>query len=79
VIRTQISMTDEQAEALRRLAAARQRSQAALLRDALDDLLAGDERTGRVVRAREAVGAFRSGTTETSERHDEALDDAFRR
>lgn len=77
MIRTQISMTEEQAQALRRLAALRQRSQAALLREALDDLLGDDERTRGVERAREVIGAFRSGSTDTSEHHDEALDDAF--
>jgi predicted DNA-binding protein len=77
VIRTQISMTEEQAEGLRRLSAARQRSQAALLRDALDDLLDDDERGRRVERAREVIGEFRSGSSDTSEHHDEALDDAF--
>ncbi len=77
MIRTQISMTEEQADGLRRLAAARQRSQAALLREALDGLLWDDERTRRVERARAVVAAFRSGRSDTSEHHDEALDDAF--
>ncbi|MBI1844655.1 MAG: ribbon-helix-helix protein, CopG family [Actinobacteria bacterium] len=77
MIRTQISMTDEQAAALRRLAAVRERSQAALLRDALDDLVADDERTRRVARARSSIGAFRSAPSATSEDHDAALDDAF--
>jgi predicted transcriptional regulator len=77
VIRTQISMTPAQAEALRRLAAARRRSQAALLRDALDSLLDADERTTRVARARRPVGAFASGQRATSEHHDEVLDRAF--
>lgn len=77
MIRTQISMTEEQAESLRRLAATRQRSQAALLREALDGLLGDEERARRVARARGVVGRFRSGRTDTSERHDDALDDAF--
>ena len=70
-------MTAEQAEALRRLAAVRRRSQAALLRDALDALVETDEIGRRVARARAAVGAFRSGTTETAERHDEVLASAL--
>ena len=77
MIRTQISMTEEQAEGLRRLAALRRRSQAALLRDALDDLLDQDQQARRVAKARDAVGAFRSGRPDGSERHDEALVDAF--
>jgi hypothetical protein len=77
VIRTQISMTEEQAEGLRRLAAARRRSQAALLRDALDALLEADRRERRLERARRSIGAFSSGYSNTSEDHDEALVEAF--
>ena len=77
VIRTQISMTGDQAEALRRLAAVRRRSQAALLRDALDELLRDDTLARRVGHAREVIGAFRSGTSDTAEEHDRALTAAF--
>ncbi|WP_208029521.1 ribbon-helix-helix protein, CopG family [Rhabdothermincola sediminis] len=77
MIRTQISMTPAQAEGLRRLAAARRRSQAALLRDALDGLLGDDERRRLVERARRPVGAFASGHRTTSARHDEVLDHAY--
>ncbi|MBK5221920.1 MAG: ribbon-helix-helix protein, CopG family [Acidimicrobiia bacterium] len=77
MIRTQISMTEQQAEGLRRLAALRRRSQAALLRDALDSLLGDDGRVDAVERARSAIGAFRSGTATTSVDHDAVLDDAF--
>jgi predicted transcriptional regulator len=70
-------MTDEQAEGLRRLAELRRRSQAALMRDALDDLIADEDRSRRIERARRAAGAFRSGTHRTSERHDEVVVDAF--
>lgn len=77
VIRTQISMTDEQQEALRRLAALRQVSQAAVFRDALDTILDHELRATRATRARTAIGAFRSGTTNTSTEHDEAPLEAF--
>ncbi len=77
MIRTQISMTEAQAEGLRLLAAARNRSQAALLRDALDDLLEGDRRSRHRARASAAFGAFRSGQHDTSEHHDAALDEAL--
>ena len=70
-------MTEEQAEGLRRLAALRNRSQAALLRDALDDLLEDDRRSRRTARAVAAFGSFRSGHHDTSERHDAALDEAL--
>lgn len=70
-------MTEQQAEGLRRLAAARNRSQAALLRDALDALLEEDVQARRIERARASFGAYRSGRPDTSERHDEALEEAF--
>ena len=77
MIRTQISMTEEQAEGLRRLAELRRRSRAALMRDALDELIGDSDRSRRVARARVAAGAFRSGGSETSVEHDAALVDAF--
>jgi hypothetical protein len=77
VIRTQISMTDGQADALRRLAAVRRRSQAALLRDALDELLRDDILARRATMARDVIGAFRSGTHDTAEAHDQALAASF--
>ncbi len=80
MIRTQISMTEEQAEALKRLAAIRHVSQAALLRDALDELLGNETRLRRIERARAATGAYRSSEeppSETAAGHDALLDDAF--
>lgn len=77
MIRTQISMTEAQAEGLRRLAAARRKSQAALLRDALDGLMDADERHRQITRARAVVGRYRSGPSNTSEEHDAVLGDAF--
>lgn len=77
MIRTQISMTDEQAEGLRRLAELRRRSQAALMRDALDALIVDSDRSRRIARARGAVGAFHSGASDTSFQHDAALVEAF--
>ena len=82
MIRTQISMTEEQAEALRRLATIRQVSQAALLRDALDELLGNETRLRRIEQARAAIGAYRSSSGPGPEPgppvdHDTLLDDAF--
>ena len=70
-------MTEQQAEALRHLAALREKSQAAVLRDALDALVVADQRAIRIARARRAVGAYRSGSSATSVDHDEALVEAF--
>lgn len=77
VIRTQISITEEQAERLRTLARARNVSQASLMRQALDSLLAEDDLSQRMRRARRPVGVYQSGHSGTAVRHDEALDDAF--
>lgn len=77
MIRTQISMTERQAKRLRELAAARNASQAALLREALDALLDEDERVRRLRRALEPVGRYRSGDPDVALDHDEALTDAF--
>ena len=77
MIRTQISMTEAQAEGLRRLAALRHRSQASLLRDALDQLLASEAIAGQIARARAAVGQHGSGDPDGAEHHDAALADAF--
>ena len=77
MIRTQISLTEEQAEHLRVQAAVQGVSQAALLRQALDAYLHSHSRSARVQRARSPVGAFRSGSASLAENHDEALDEAF--
>lgn len=80
MIRTQISMTEEQAEALRRLASLRKVSQAALLRDALDELLGNEAQLRRIERARAAIGAYRSTAAPDGPGgadHDALLDDAF--
>ena len=77
MIRTQISMTEEQQEALQRLAAARKVSQAAVLRDALDLLIDQDTRLRRLEQARQLIGKYRSEPSNTAVDHDDALDDAF--
>lgn len=77
MIRTQISMTGEQAEGLRRLAAAREKSQAAVLRDALDLMLGNEARAVRIRRARAAIGGWSSDPATTSRDHDAAVVEAF--
>ncbi len=75
-------MTAEQADGLRKLAALRRRSQAALLRDALDELIGSDERRRRVDAARLTIGRFASSDgpdlpVNTATDHDAELEDAF--
>jgi hypothetical protein len=80
VIRTQISLTEAQMERLRREARRRHTSIAAIIRGAVDATVA-DEDSDRLTRQRRAfglAGAFSSGRSDTSERHDEILGEATR-
>lgn len=47
------------------------------MREAIDALLGHDERKRRVERARVPAASYRSGQTDTAERHDDVLSDAF--
>lgn len=75
MIRTQISMTEQQAEGLRRLAKLRHRSQADLMREALDQLLAEAWRDTQIDRARSMIGAYRSDGNDAD--HDALLDEIY--
>lgn len=78
MVRTQIQLTESQSEQLRRRAAERRVSMAALIREAVDRSLVESEREGRVERAMEAVGKHPStGPTDVAEQHDRYLSDAF--
>ena len=74
VIRTQIQLTGHQATELKRLAAEKGVSMAALVREAVDELLRGRNRPSRdeiVERAIAACGTAHSGTGDVSQRVDE--------
>lgn len=75
MIRTQISITDEQARRLRRAAAGRDISIAHLVREAIDAYVTDADagRGGRIERALAAAGRFDSGLTDVSHRHDDYL------
>lgn len=80
MVRTQIQLTDAQASALKRRAAERGVSMAALIRDAIDRVLADDgDFERRKARALAAVGAHRDrdGANDVSVEHDHFLDDAY--
>jgi Arc/MetJ-type ribon-helix-helix transcriptional regulator len=79
VERTQISLTSQQARELRRLARARGPSMAALIREAVDRAYGDSGDSERWRRALDDIGGFRSDRSDVSERHDEALADAFDR
>jgi hypothetical protein len=78
VIRTQISLSERQMEALRQLARQRNVSMAQLLREAIDTLLAAPSPDVRE-RARAAVGKHRSGVPNNSfaRDHDDLLAEDF--
>ena len=81
MIRTQIQLTEEQARALKALAAARRVSVAELIRQSVDDLLrktAGADVAERRRRAIAAAGRFRSGQTDISTHHDDYLAEAYK-
>ena len=80
VIRTQISLTEAQMERLKRVARRRHTSIAAIIRDAVDATVT-DEDTDRLARQRRAfglAGAFSSGRSDASDRHDEILGEETR-
>jgi len=77
IVRTQVQLTDEQATRLRRAAAKRGVSMAALIREALDELPDTGSEDGRWDRALAAVGAGASGLSNVSSDHDRHLAEAF--
>jgi predicted DNA-binding ribbon-helix-helix protein len=76
MIRTQVQLTDEQARTLRRVAAERGVSMAALIRELVEEGLHAPA-TGRTARARGAIGRFASGANAVSRDHDAELERAF--
>jgi predicted DNA-binding protein len=80
VERTQISLTSEQANRLRRIASRRGTSMAALIREAVDRVMPNDDSPGedeRWAQALAAVGTFRGDGANVSVEHDRFLDQAF--
>lgn len=79
--RTQIQLTEEQLESLRREAARRSLSVSEILRQAVDAWLKGPRHPTaeeRRRRALEVAGQFGSGKTDVSARHDKHLSDIYR-
>ena len=75
MVRTQISMTEEQMGRLRRAAGARGVSIAAIIREAVDRSVPDETADRRALqqRAFARAGSFGSGYNDTAERHDESL------
>ena len=80
MVRTQIQLTREQFEAVKKMAASRNISSAEVIRQAIEALLKSrrvlDEGHQRS-RALKAAGAFRSGTHDVSKNHDAYLAEAY--
>jgi hypothetical protein len=79
-VRTQISLTADQAAGLSRLARERGVSMAAVVRDAVDVVLAQHSQDGRWERALAMIGRYRSkdGATDVAENHDAYLAETYR-
>ena len=77
MIRTQIQLTEEQARHLRRIAAERGISVAALIREAVERMVAVDPGPARLERALSAIGRFASNRRDISTEHDRYLADDF--
>lgn len=73
MVRTIIQLREAQAAALDRAARRRGMSKAAVVREALDALLAREGSDPALERALRAAGSGASGTSDLAERHDEYL------
>jgi hypothetical protein len=78
MVRTQVSLTDEQMRRLRAEARRRRMPIAAVVREAVDRAVPADpgERQAQFQRALSAVGRFDSGSGDVSARHDEIAGDS---
>jgi predicted transcriptional regulator len=79
MVRTQVQLPEESMRAVRRLAAERGVSIAAIFREAIDTLVASRRvasAESKKARAAAAVGRFRSGRGDLSERHDDHFAEA---
>lgn len=77
MIRTQVQLTGEQFELLKQEAEARRVSMAEIIRQALERELGIGERAEARERMIRAIGGFRSGLHDVSERHDDYLVEAY--
>lgn len=80
MVRTQIQLTEQQSEGLKRLASQKNVSVAEVVRSAVDEVLVrgnvSDTRTLRQ-RAIDIAGAFSSGRDDIAQRHDDYLAEAY--
>jgi hypothetical protein len=82
MVRTQIQLTEEQANALKKLALSRHLSIAELIRQAVDTMIKTStviDMEERKKRAIDAAGRFSSGKHDIAREHDKYLTEAFRK
>jgi hypothetical protein len=79
MVRTQVQLTEEQSEGLRRLATTRGVSMAELVREGVEHILELDARTRTWERALSVVGKYQdpAGEAAVAEDHDRFLDEAY--
>ena len=80
MVRTQIQLTENQAKALRDIAASRHLSVAELVRRAIDSMLKTSTSVDpgeRLTRALEIAGKFSSGQRDISRKHDVYLSEGY--
>lgn len=73
MVRTQMQLTDEQARALKEIAAQRGVSMAELIRESVDRIIQEADRKEKWNRASAIVGRYHSGLTDISAEHDKYL------
>lgn len=77
MVRTQISLTEEQVERLKRVAGERGVSMAAVIRDAVDAAVPASDLEDRLARALAAAGSFSSGRSDIGRNHDRELAEIY--
>jgi len=80
MVRTQIQLTEDQAEALKRISASRHLSVAELIRRAIDMMIRTStlvDPAERLKRSLEIVGKFGSGRRDISKKHDVYLAETY--
>jgi len=79
MIRTQVQLTEQQANAVKRVAAERGVSMAEVLRELVDAHLTEPPSNDRRKRALRVIGRHRSGRSDVSREHDREVAEAFAR
>jgi predicted DNA-binding ribbon-helix-helix protein len=78
MVRTQIQLTESQAEAVKRMAAERGLSMAAMIRELVERAISENgDRAVRIARARAAVGRYASGRSDIAREHDRELAEIY--